>query len=237
MRKTALVTGGAKRIGGKISLYLSKIGYDIALHFNSSQQEAINIQEKIIDNGGICKIYQADFSKLEEILSLFSLLKKDFDKFDLLINNASIFERVTLKESSTEFISRIIDVNLKASLLLIKEFTNFCPSGNIINILDSKIFKNDNNYFLYVLTKKALYEITKMAAIEFSPSIRVNAIAPGLIIYSEEHNKKKFENFINKIPLKKKGKINNVLQTIDFILKNDYLTGEIITVDGGFYLV
>ena len=236
MRKSALITGSAKRIGKEISLHLSKIGYNIALHFNSSEEDALDTQKYIINNGGICKIYKADFSIENEVLSLFSNVKNDFNNIDLLINNASIFERFNLKESSIEFINKIIEINLKAPLLLIKEFANQNICGNIINILDSKIFKNDNNYFLYALTKKSLAYATKMAALEFSPNIRVNGIALGLIINSQDNNKKKFENFIDKIPLKREGEITNILHTIDFILENNYLTGEIISIDGGMFL-
>ncbi|HOJ63050.1 MAG TPA: SDR family NAD(P)-dependent oxidoreductase [Spirochaetota bacterium] len=229
-----LITGGAKRIGKEISLHLSKKGYNIALHFNSSENDALETKSIIEKNGSICKIYRANFSNTDEVINLFSKVKNDFNNIDLLINNASIFERYTLIESDLPFIERIINVNFKAPLLLIKEFAkNF--SGNIINIIDAKIFKNDSNYFMYNLTKKSLAEITKMASIEFAPHIRVNAIAPGLIIPTDDQTKKRYENF--KIPLNKKGDINNILLTLDFILNNDYITGQIITVDGGFSLI
>ncbi len=236
MKKTALITGGARRIGKEISLYLSKLDYDIALHFNSSEKEALNIQKEIIDAGKTCKIYKADFSKEGEVLSLFHNVKNDFNNLELLINNASLFERSNLKQSSIEFINKIIEINLKAPILLMKEFANNNFFGNIINILDSKIFKNDSNYFLYTVTKKSLADITKIAALEFAPDIRVNGIALGLIINAENNEKKRYEDFIDKIPLKKKGEINNLLQAVDFILKNDYITGEIINIDGGFSL-
>lgn len=235
MNKNALITGGARRIGKEIAIHLAESGYNIALHFNSSYDDAINIQKVIENKGKICKIYKANFCNENEVIKLFYTVKEDFNKIDLLINNVSIFERFTLSQSTLEFINNTINVNLKSPLLLIKEFGSYF-SGNIINILDSRIFKNDNKYFMYDLTKKALADITKMAAVEFAPRVRVNGISPGLILESEDVSKRDFENFVDKIPLKKIGSLEDILKTIDFILNSEYITGDIITLDGGWNL-
>ncbi|NOR45817.1 MAG: SDR family oxidoreductase, partial [Candidatus Delongbacteria bacterium] len=146
---------------------------------------------------------------------------------------ASIFKRASISDTEFELFEELIDVNLKAPFFLIKEFASVCGAGNIINILDTKITTNQNVYAAYILTRKALSELTKIAAVEFAPKIRINGICPGLILPAANESDEYIERLIQKNLLKRKGSPENISSTVKFLLKNDFITGEIIKVDGG----
>ncbi len=236
MKKTALITGGAKRIGREISLYLASLGYDIALHYNSSSKEA-EVTKKLIEEAGRrCELFKLDFNENSEINLIEKILEK-FDTLDLLINNSSIFLRETLLNSSNESFNNIININLKTPYILTRDFGLYCKRGNsngvIINIIDSMVKKNNINYFIYSLSKKGLRDLTLLSAKELAPNIRVNGIALGFILKQENEN---LEQYIEKIPLKELGNTDIVKETISFIIENRYLTGDIIFLDGGYNL-
>lgn len=237
MKKAALITGAAKRIGAEIAIELANSGYDIILHYNSSDFEAEKTTNIIQSKGVQCILFKGD---LRDNNFLIDLVKKSYASFphlNVLINNASVFKRASISDTDFELFDELIEVNLKAPFFLIKEFSSVCGSGNIINILDTKITKNQNVYAEYILSRKSLSDLTKMAAVEFAPGIRVNGICPGLILPAENESEKYVERLIQKNLLKRKGSTVNVTSTVKFILENDFLTGEIIKVDGGENLV
>ena len=237
MKNIALITGGCKRLGKEISLHLANSGYDIIIHCNKSFNIGIEIKKKIESIGRECFIYKADFSTDDGIIEFINSIKKRFNKLSLLVNNAGYFKRKPLSDSDTHLINEMININLKSPLLLTKYFSDILKGGQIINILDSKIFNIDANYFIYSLTKKSLADITKLSAKEFSPDIRINGIALGLLLKNEDENKKKYENFDNSIPLNKYRDKEYFFQTIDFLINNKFITGEIISLDGGYNLL
>jgi NAD(P)-dependent dehydrogenase (short-subunit alcohol dehydrogenase family) len=114
-----------------------------------------------------------------------------------------------------------------------RDFANHCKFGNIINFVDTRITKNKSNFAAYSLSKKGLWELTKMAALEFAPEIRVNAIAPGVTLPPEDKDEKYLWNLAENIPMKKPGGLKPILNSLDFILENDHLTGQLLFADGG----
>lgn len=236
MYKAALVTGGVKRIGLEIVKTLAKNGYNIALHYNSSSEKAKEVKNQVESIGAKCKLFQCDLSLEKKVSDLISQVKKEFPELNLLINNASIFIRSKTIETKNDIFNKIFDVNFKAPFILSRDFARNVKKGNIINIIDTKISKNDFQYSAYTLSKKNLADFTLMSALEFAPNIRVNGIAPGLILppYGESENY--LNNLAKKIPLKKKGKISDVIDAMEFILTNQYITGQIIYVSGGQHL-
>ena len=161
-----------------------------------------------------------------------SVLKKH-GIFQLLVNNASIFEPGYIKESDARLLNRQLDVNLKAPFFLMRDFSKFCKKGNIINFVDTRITSNKSNFSAYSLSKKGLWELTKMAALEFSPQIRVNAIAPGVTLPPENRSKNYLNDLAKNIPMKKPGGMAPILKSLDYIIENEHLTGQLLFADGG----
>ena len=180
--KSALITGGAKRIGKAIAVHLAESGFDIALHYNTSKKEALETAREIKGLGQKCLIFKCDFNKISNTLSLIKEVKKSFPSLNLLINNASIFKEGLLTNTDVNQFENHFNINLKTPFFLSRDFAKLCKRGHIINILDTNITRKHSKYFSYNLSKKMLHEFTKMAAVELAPNIRVNAVAPGPIL-------------------------------------------------------
>ncbi len=237
MKNAALVTGGAVRIGKTIALHLASLGYDIALHYNTSPEDAKRTASEIITQGVSCKIFRCDFSKEDQVKNLVKSVKKEFPHFNLLINSASIFKKSVLKNLDYALLDQHLTVNLKTPYILSCEFARLCAHGQIINILDTNITKNKTAYTEYLLSKKALGELTKLSAVQFAPGIRVNAVCPGLILAPTSKDNDYLNRLAKNIPLKKRGNPLNVAHAIQFLTENDYITGQMIFVDGGEHLL
>ena len=231
--KAALITGGAKRIGRAIALYLAKKGFDIALHYNTSKKEAHKLAKEIKKTGQKCKLFQCDLSKINHVLKLMKKVKNQFPNLSLLINNASLFKENSLLNTDIKFFEKIFNVNFKAPFFLSREFARNFKVGQIINMLDTNIKRKKSRYFAYTLSKKGLFEFTQLAASDLAPSIRVNAIAPGAILAPRGKDKEYLKRKATTIPLKQTGVTNNILQAVDFLLENDFITGECLFIDGG----
>jgi pteridine reductase len=230
---TALVTGSAKRIGKEIALFLAGRGFNIALHYNTSKTEAEKIQGEIEKLTVKCKLFKCDLSLQDKTSGLIEEVFKTFPDLEILINSASVFKRSSILETSHKLFDEMFNINFKAPFFLVRDFVRLVKKGNIINILDTKISGSGFAYAAYTLSKKALEDLTLMSAKEFGPGIRVNGIAPGLILPPEGETSDYLDKIAANIPLKKRGDISNILKTVHFILDNDYITGQVIYVDGG----
>lgn len=236
MRGTAFVTGGAKRIGRVIAFDLADKGFHIALHYRNSEREADEVAKKIQCSGRKCHLFHCDFNDMDAVTALIPRVFDRFPDCNLLINNSSVFERARLMDTDVRLFDRQFNTNFKAPFFLSRDFARLCSEGQIINILDTKISSPHIEYFVYSLTKKTLFEFTRMAAKELGPSIRVNSISPGLILPSKYRNKEDFKQMEKKIPLKKTGEPKNLISAVNFLIDNDFITGECIFVDGGEHL-
>lgn len=235
MKQTALITGASKRVGKAIAEHLAEIGWNIIIHFNSSEKSAQKLAGtlKLKYPAQKFNTIKANLSNINEVIKLVPKVISEFGKFQLLINNASVFNGGNLSESSLELFDSQFDVNFKAPFFLIQDFVRYCKYGNIINLVDTRIVSNKSNFAAYSLSKKALWELTKMAALEFAPEIRVNAIAPGVTLPPENKDESYLEDLAHKIPMKKPGGVQPILKSIDFILLNNHLTGQLLFADGG----
>jgi len=234
---TAFITGGAARIGQAMSLRLAERGYKIALHYHRSKQQAQKTADMIHKKGGTCKIFACDLSKTASTEKLISKVTRTFKDLNIVINNASIFEPSTLQKTSITTLDNHLNLHLKAPLILTRDFSRICKKGHVINIVDTHITQNKTHHFEYILSKKGLWNLTQLAAVELAPHIRVNAIAPGLILPPKRAPKYHNERSAKQIPLKRVGAINHIISSLDFLLQNDYLTGQILYADGGEHLI
>lgn len=235
---TALITGGAKRIGKSIALCLAKRGYDLVIHYNNSKTEAENLKIEIEKLGVNCSLIKADLLDSKQVSDL-SLQMQKFPNWNLLVNNASIFRKSKFLESSIDELEKNFLVHVKAPMILSKALAENCAknnlSGNIINMVDKNIVRYETKYFDYILSKKTLSEATKMLALQLAPQIRVNGIAPGFILNSidEENPSEETKNLLAKIPLKKKASEDDIVNGVKYLLDSDFITGHILFIDGG----
>ena len=234
MNKIALITGAARRVGKAMAQHLASQGWNIAIHYNTSEHEARLFCNELIGTypKQQFEIFKADLNLPEEVELLIPQVIQKMTSLDLLINNASVFEPAKLGETTTGFLDRQMNVNFKAPFILIREFAQTLKSGVIVNFVDTRIVNNQSNFAAYSISKKALWELTKMAALEFGPDIRVNAIAPGLTLPPEEKGEDYLLRLAEKIAMKRPGGLEPILKSLDYILNNDYLTGQLLFCDG-----
>lgn len=235
MRSLALITGAADRIGRGIAKHIASKGIDIIIHYNTSESKASKLKEEILNMGVNCETIGCDFSKQENLNGFIEKVGKKFN-IKYLINNASIFYPSSIYDSGFETLDAMMNINFKAPYIFTKEFSKTKNGRCIINILDTNVGKNKTNYFDYLLSKKLLMSFTKMSAVELAPQIRVNAISPGLILPPSDKSYEYLERLSDNIPLKRIGSVKKITNAVDFILENDFITGEIINIDGGEHL-
>jgi len=230
---TALVTGGAVRLGRSIVLHLAERGYDIALHYRSSGEVAEQTAKQVRQFGVQCKTYRVDFTNFDFISSLMDQVIEDFDSVDLLVNSAANFIQKKLEETSNAELLDTININLMAPFILMREFKNKVNKGLIINILDERILRRVSAFGAYSVSKSALAHLTELSAVSWGETVRVNGIAPGLILppagSSDEYLIKNAPN----IPTKTHGNTADILSGVDYLLDSPFVNGEILFIDGG----
>lgn len=233
---TALITGGAKRIGREVAINLAKMGFDIVISYNKSKTQALELSEEISKKFKVrCEIFACDLANLDETKKLAEFMSKNFSNWNLLINNASIFKQSKFIDDDSQMLENM-NIHLMSPLILAKAFAkNSSQNAQIINMVDKNIARYETRYFHYLLSKKFLAETTKMLALQLAPEIRVNAVAPGFILNAvdDSDTDELAQKIIKKIPLQSKGEVENIWQTIEFLINNKFVNGQIIFVDGG----
>jgi len=232
----ALITGGAQRIGAAIALALARKGFDIALHYRTSRDAATTVADEIERIGRRCHLVRCDLSVDKDTATLIERADQLLPRLNLLVNNASVFEQASLADTESTDFDRHFNVNLKAPFILMRDFSRAGRTGHIINMLDTRIAKSDGSHMAYTLSKKALFELTKMAAKELGPAIRVNGVSPGLILPPRDQGEEYLREKSTRIPLQRPGDTGGLISAILFLIDNPFVTGECIFVDGGEHL-
>ena len=232
-----MVTGAAKRIGRHVALHLAKEGYQIALHYHHSKPEAMSTAQAIYKIGGRCELFCCDLEDEVQALKLVPQVFKAFPNLNLLVNSASIFIPNQFGAADLTLFKTHWNTNFKAPYILTCEFARLVKSGLVINFVDANVDKHKTPYADYLMSKKALLEFTKMAAVQWGPRIRVNGISPGMILAPVNNQPDDRLKRSRQIPLKRTGTPRNILQSVQFLLENDYLTGQVIANDGGESLI
>ena len=233
--KKIVLTGSATRIGAAIAKSLAGYDVKITLHYNKSAKEVKKLKDELENFGSEVFLIKADLSKITQTKKIIPFAYKKMKGLDCLINNASIFEKDDLSNFNEKSFNNHLNVNLKAPSILTQDFKKYLKSnkGNIVNIIDQRIFKLNPYFFSYTLSKTGLQTLTKISAMALSPNIRVNGVAPGPTIknkrQSESHFKKQWKSLI----LKDKVDPKNICETVKYFIYNDNVTGQIISVDSG----
>ena len=230
-----IITGGATRIGAVIAKKLSSNKVEIVIHFNKSHAKAILLKKELEKSGAKIYLVKGNLNKEEDIKKIIKSSKKYLKYFDCLINNASMFENDKLENFSSESWDKHLNINLKAPALLTKEFAKNIKgkNNNIINIIDQRVFKLTPFFFSYTLSKTGLYTLTKTSAMSLAPKIRVNGIAPGPTIKNKRQSKIHFKKQFSATPLRRQVEVEQICNAVDFFIKNDSITGQVIALDSG----
>jgi pteridine reductase len=242
--KTAIVTGGAVRIGRALAMGLAEEGAHILLHYAHSQAAAEQTAREIQERGVLVHLVQADFNDPEAAAGqVLEAAAKAFGRADLLINNAAIFEPGTLGETTNDLWDRHLAINLKAPFFLSKEFASHFPKshgerGHILNILDWRATHPaaGTSHLAYTIAKSGLAALTEALAVELGPVVQVNGIAPGAILPAPGENDADFQKLAENNPLRRVGSPADIVRAALYLLGSDFLTGEILHVDGGEHL-
>ena len=240
MDKVVIVTGGARGIGKAIVLALAEDGYKGVLNYNKSEKEAIEIKKILTKKEQIVEIYKADVSKKEEVVGLVNFAINKFGKIDVLINNAGIYNFNLIQDIEETEWDEIINTNLKSVFLCsqacIKDMLK-TKYGLIINISSIDGEKGAAGEAHYVASKAGIDGITKALARELGPSnIRVNSIAPGAIDtdMNKDIKEEDWKVVIEETPLRKLGKPEDVAKCVKWLIEDDFVTGQVISINGGW---
>lgn len=239
MAKVALITGGAVRIGHEIACHLAEKGWNLAIHFNTSSLEVSEFVSELRVKYSYQQFYsfKTDLGSAEDTEKLIDQVLERFGSVELLINNASAFEPGSLKSTDNHLLINHMMINVIAPFILMRDFAKRSGTGLIINIVDTRITNNKSDYLAYSLSKKSLWELTKMAALELAPHFRVNAIAPGAVLPPVGKDKSYLEKIALNTPMKTSSGVISILRSLDYLLDNQDLTGQLIFCDGGGHLI
>ncbi len=238
--KTALITGGTRGIGKAIALAFLQRGYEVVLNYNENQQAALATQEEF-NMLGFCPILlRADVSDEEQVKTMFNEFFSIYDRLDVLVNNAGVSVVKVIQDTTLSDWNKIFDVNVKGAFLCSKQVVNkmiFSGGGSIINIASIWGEVGASCEVAYSASKGALISFTKALAKELAPSlVRVNCISPGVIAtdMNSHLSGEEMEELISAIPMGRVGMPSDVGEACAYLAESEYITGEILSVGGGF---
>jgi len=234
--KNLLITGAATRMGKAIALHFAERGWNIALHYFRSSSKAKELKKIIEKNLIKVVLIKADLKNPNQTEKIIPLARKKLGTIDCLINNAALFEKDDIANFTTKSWYDHLNINLLAPALLTKQFAKQASKktvSNIINIIDQRIFNLTPFFMSYTISKSGLQTLTKTMAMRLGPNIKVNAIAPGSTIKSKRQTDRHFRNQVKSTLLKKSVRSEDICDTVEFLINNNSVTGQIIAVDSG----
>ena len=237
--RTALVTGGAKRLGRGIALALAEAGFDIALHYASSATEAAATGREIAALGRRVVLLRADLAQEAEVTPMMGLAEAALGPIGVLVNNASTFERDEWNDATRESWDMHLEPNLRAPFVLSQALATRLPKtaqGVIINLLDQRVFSLTPHFVSYTVSKAALWTLTQTLALALAPRIRVNGIGPGPAVPSPRQTQEQFDRQCASVPLRHGTSVAEVARGVLAILALPSMTGQMIALDGGQHL-
>lgn len=231
--KTAFITGGAKRLGAETAFSLGERGVNCIIHYNSSREEAEETAARLRGMGVGAWTVKADFSDPREAAGSVQEGISLAGKIDILVLSSSIYTEDTLGDFRKEDFYRNLNINALSPLYAAREFARQEREGAIITILDSRMEDYDKNHLSYHISKRTLYSFTRMMSLEFAPLICVNGIAPGIILPIPGKGPESLERSAKANLLGRVGTTEEITETLIFLLRNRFITGQVVYVDGG----
>ncbi len=235
---TCLITGAARRIGRTLALGLAEQGWNIAIHYSRSKTEAESLRDEIEARGRKAISLQADLADSEAIAGLIAATRAALGPVNLLINNASLFERDTVDDLDLASWDAHLNTNLRAPALLMRDFAAQARSGDsIINIIDQRVWRLTPDFISYTVSKSGLWTLTQTFAQALAPrGIRVNAVGPGPTLPNPRQNQAEFEKQAKLVPLGAGAAPEDILKAVQYLLTAQAVTGQMLAIDGGQHL-
>ena len=237
--KVAIVTGGAVRLGRALALALAGQGVRVGIHYGSSAGPAETVVKEIKAMGSDATAIQANLSRPDEARSIVERAAAHFGQVDILVNSAAIFEPGNWDDTTEANWDRHFAINLKSPFFLSQAFAAQVrreQAGHIVNIADWRGTRPGPDHIAYTLTKAAIITMTKSLALALAPNIQVNAIAPGLILPPPGQDQAYLENKASQVPAQRVGSPQEIAKAMIFLLRSDFVTGDLIFVTGGEHL-
>lgn len=237
--KTVLITGSAKRIGRHLALDLAARGWRVAVHYNRSRSDADEVVAEIERGGAMAAAIGADLGRENETSGLIERAVAAVGPLDALINNASVFEDDRATTATRDSWDLHMEVNLRAPFVLTQGFARQLPTGvagNVINILDQRVWNLSPFFTSYTVSKLGLWTLTQTLAMALAPNIRVNAVGPGPTLPSQRQTEDSFRRQWSSVALARQVQPKEIAAAVRFILDAPSVTGQMIAVDAGQHL-
>lgn len=235
--QTALVTGAAKRLGRAIAVALAGEGVSVAVHYRSSAAEAQATTQELRGTGVGAWPVQADLAEPDQAAGLLDRAAQAAGApIDILVNSAGIFAPSRVLDFTHDELARNVQVNALAPLALCRALAEQGRPGQVVNMLDCKIVECDAEHAAYHLSKRMLFTLTRMLALELAPQVRVNAVAPGLILPPPGEDESYLDAMAHTNPLHRHGAPGDIVRAVLFLLRSGFVTGQVIYVDGGRHM-
>lgn len=250
--RIALVTGAGHRLGRAIALALGRAGCQVLVHYRSSREEAEETRAELRELGTEAAVLRADLSRPSEIEALFAKVERDLGELDVLVNSAASFVHQEFEAILAEDWDAVLDVNLRAPFLCTRHAVSLMASsdgrrstwseqveapGAVINIADLSGIRAWRGYAHHSVSKAGLLQLTRAAAVELGPRVRVNAVVPGPILPPSDRAGDDWSRRGERLPLRRTGEPEEIGHVVVFLARNDFITGQAIVVDGGASLV
>lgn len=237
--KTALVTGGARRIGAGIVRELAAHGFAVAIHCNRSRAEADALAAEIVANGGTATVVTADLSDRQAVASLIGQAQAALGPIGLLVNSASVFESDEIDNFGWDVWDAHFALHLEAPVMLTRQLADALPDGMaglVVNIIDQRVLRPNPRFFSYTLSKSALWDATRTMAQALGPKVRVNAIGPGPTLPNIRQQQSDFDSQVAGLLLQRGPDMAEFGATIRYLFETMSVTGQMIAIDGGQHL-
>lgn len=238
--KVALITGSSKRIGREIALELARRGANIAIHYRSDEAGALETQRLALEHGGKAEVFYAELTNPEDVARMFTDLETRLGGLDILVNSASVFDPGVFEAATPEFWSSQMDSNAKAPFFVAQRSSALMQQrghGKIVNLVDVAGEIVWPGYLTYSISKAALIAVNRGLAKALAPDIQVNGVAPGPVLFPEYYTQDQKQAAVERTLLKRAGSARDIVNAVVFLIENDYITGEVIHVDGGRHLM
>lgn len=236
-KNLAVVTGAGRRLGRELALALGRLGYTVGIHYHQSQSGALELQAQLRRIGVPSLLLPGDLSKPQDIERVFAAIDNSKNSLKLWVNSAAVMQVATLDSMTVQAWDETFNLNLRAAWLCSREAARRMEAdGLIVNISDTGARKLWTHYAAYTMSKSALEMLTRLLAKTYAP-VRVNAVAPGLILPSDELSPEEWQRLVDRLPMRKAGEPQQVCKAVEFFIQNEYITGQVVIVDGGYDLI
>ena len=232
-----LITGGGIRIGRAIAFAFARAGARVVVHYNRSERATLDLMHELEAIGPGHERIKANLLNAAERRNLIPSLLHPGKTLNCLVNNAAVYRRCPLSKSESTRFREDYEINFLAPFLLMRDFARYCDEGSIVNILDQRVALVDPSASAYGFAKKSLRDATEAAAVQWAPRVRVNAVAPGLVLPPRGVGPDKVQRLLSYVPMAQTSSPEEVAEACLFLARARTITGQVLYVDGGMHLV